>query len=191
MIAEDYQEKSISALTNEILEMFVLEEITGLVNDFGQNMESDMYLHIKRRVSGVLNTKYKSWKVGMVHAAFQNGLSGAYGVFNKVTVKALLHFLNQAQKQLINYSATKAEEESDRKNRETIVFNDSSEFLAWASGKMICLEYVHPEWEPIMERAVSPKIKELAGEYLKAKKDGLLKSFEKRLRNEALKYAEI
>lgn len=186
---DEISHRKISDVSETDVKMWIWDEITYLANDCGQNIDADMLQHIGRRLFEKLNTTYRSWYVGDIHAVFQMGLSGAYGTFRKVTVQSLFSFLKIAQSQRSNLMAQKAENEA--KNRVTVIENNVSEFLAWASGKMICLEYTNPGYNAIAERRVSPQVMALADEYAQAKDFGVLHAFENRLRNEALKYAEI
>jgi len=186
---DEIRYSKISDISEVDIKVWILDEITSLASDCGQNIDNEMTLHIGRRLFEKLNTTYRSWYIGDIHAVFQMGLSGAYGTFRKVTVQSLFSFLKIAQAQRSNLMAQKAENEA--KNRVTVVESTVSEFLAWASGKMICLEYTNPGYNPIAEKRVSPQVMALADEYAEAKDFGVLHAFENRLRNEAIKYAEI
>jgi hypothetical protein len=189
---EDIKHMRISDLNEDDFKIWIMDELTDLMNDCGQKIDNDMLIHSVRRLRGVLFLgKYRSWYVGDVHATFQVGLSGAYGMFTKVTVKSLLQFLNQAQRQLTNKNVNKAEEESDRKNaafspRITFV----SDFIIWATTNQICLEYLNPGYNPMVERKVSKEVEAMADDYHTAKDLGVLHSFKNRIKNDSMAYFE-
>lgn len=177
---DEIKHLKIYELNKERLCSWVEAEIIDLANDFGQNMDENMILHIGKRLRDTLLGSYRHWHVNEVHAIFQNGLSGGYGTFRKVTVQALLHFLKTAQNQTINNkSENTVEPKFDPQ------FTPVSEFLSWASCEMICLDYVDPEWDPVLEKRVSPLIAKKADDYHCAKRGKYLDSFRRKLKNEA------
>lgn len=187
---EEIKHLRVSDLSETDRKIWVMDEITELTNDMGTSIDDEMLRHTSKRLLDKLNTAYRSWFVADVHAAFQQGLSGVYGSFRKVTVQAMFHFLKMAQNQMSNTKAMQAENESDFKSRVTYVEGITSEFLAWASGKMICLEFLSPGYEPLKHRRVSPEVEEMAEEYRQAKEMNVLESFANRLRNQMEAYNE-
>lgn len=188
---EQYQSIRISDLSQTDVESFIEEEIFQLWNDFGQKVDVEQISHICRRLYGVLTTKYRSWYVGTIHAIFQSGLNGSFGVNHKVTVKTLFFWLNASQQQLTNIRADKAEEESERnKNWKPFIDSLETEFLVWATKNQICLNYVDPDHEPLVSKKVSPKIIELAQEYQQAKDMDLLIPFMHRIKDQSIEYNE-
>lgn len=188
---EEIKHLMISDLSEIDRKIWIMDEITELVNDFGTTIDNDLLLHTTKRLLDKLNTAYRSWYVADVHAAFQTGLSGAYGSFRKVTVQALFHFLKQAQNQMSASRANAAELESITKNR--VVQSDSivTEFLIFATTRMICLEYAAPGYKPLEKKQVSPAIIELAKKYDEAKRAKKLHDFETGIRNASLNFIEI
>ena len=98
---KNIQEKSIGVLDQLTIDSWIEEEITSLANDFNQRLSDDILFHICKRLREILTTKYKSWSVGTVHAVFQTGLSGGYGKYQMISVKALFSWLSSAQNQMI------------------------------------------------------------------------------------------
>jgi hypothetical protein len=187
---KNIQEKKIDILDQLTMDTWIEEEIISLANDFDQRLSDDMLLHICKRLREVLITKYKSWSVGSVHAIFQTGLSGGYGKYQRISVKALFNWLSSAQNQLTHLRCDNAEAESNRKNREIINDSPETEFLIWASTNKICLDHINPGFNPLKEKKVSPGIRELSQEYHEAKQMACLKAFKKRLINERLNLIE-
>lgn len=178
---------------------WVEKEVTDLANDFGQNMADDMLKHTCQRLRDVLVTKYRRWYVGDVHAAFQTGLSGGYGAFHKVTIRALFHFLKSAQSQLthnlvVQHEIDSATKQPDVRTNDPRYNTAVCQLMSWASKNNIYLDFIDPAWNDTKleeTKDVSPKIKELAGEFMEAKEMDLLNVLRTRLRNERTKFIEL
>lgn len=188
---ETYQSRKLCDVPETDLKQWVIAEVTDLANDFGQKIDNEMVLHISRRLLSAFKTKFRSWYVGEIHAAFQNGMAGAYGTVHKVTVKNLFAILRGAQNQMAGKKAAAAEEESDRN---TANFNTKNEplieFITWATTNTICLEFAAPDWNPIKKQSVSPGVKALLPEYIKAKNSNTLQGFKRKLKDESTIYKE-
>ena len=188
---EQFRSTKLKDVSRADIHTFIEEEVFDLWNDFGQRLDNEQIEHICRRLYDVLSTKYLSWHIGTIHAVFQTGLNGGYGISHKITVKTLFSWLGSAQKQLINMKSMEAEDDSNRKSRVDFDPDDpTAQFIAWATSNWICLEFVDPDHVPMAAKKVSPKIQELVGEYIQAKEMGLLESFKNRLKDKSLNYAE-
>lgn len=181
----------VSELAESDLKVWMMDEITMLANDCGSSLPDDMVVHIYNRLKQKLTTTYRSWHIGTIHASFQTGLTGGYGVFRKVTVQALFHFLKMSQNQMAAQKAIAAEEESARSRRSEFATEDPiAEFLIWATKHRICLRYLDPEHDPLLTRRVSEKIVGISEEYHQAKEMDLLDTLRRRLKDESEVYAE-
>lgn len=189
---KSYEERKhlrISDVSANDLNMWILDEIVSLSNDFGNKLDNDEILHIGRRLYEKLTTAYRSWYVADVHAAFQTGLSGAYGSFRKVTVIALFQFLKMAQNQMSSAKALQAENEKHTDVFDKDKYNTPvSEFLVWCRVTLdIDVNRLHPDYDPSVTRQISPVIAGLTNDYVNAKQRGRTVEFATELRR---KYAD-
>ena len=187
---KNIQEKSIGVLDQLTIDSWIEEEITSLANDFNQRLSDDILFHICKRLREILTTKYKSWSVGTVHAVFQTGLSGGYGKYQMISVKALFSWLSSAQNQMIHLKSANAEAESNRKNRAVVPDSPETEFIMWATRNMICLDHIDPGYDPLKEKKVSPGVRALSQEYHEAKEMDCLDALKMRLKNERFNLIE-
>ena len=187
---KEIQEKRIDVLDRNTLNKWIEWEIISLANDYDQKIPNEILLHICTRLRDALTTKYKSWFVGTIHAVFQTGLNGGYGISHKISVKTLFYWLNAAQNNLANIKANAAEVESKNKKRDIIPDSPETEFLIWATTNMICLDHIEPGYDPLRQKKVSSGIRQLSEEYQQAKEMNLLDPFKSRLKNERLNLIE-
>lgn len=192
-LSQQYQEVKLKDFAKQDLQDFIEEEVVSLWNDFGQKMDEEQLKHIGSRLYEVFTTKYRSWAAGTIHASFQAGLNGAYGSSYKIHVKTLFHWLASAQKQMSHIKSIQAEQESERNKNFAPKDNTiETEFIAWATGEMICLEYLDPTHDPMQTRRVSPKVTELAKQYQKVKNNETsLFNFRAKLRERNAETAKI
>jgi len=184
------QEKKIDILDNQTLNSWIEDEIISLANDFDQRLSDEILLHICKRLKNILTTKYKSWYVGTIHAVFQTGLNGGYGISHKISVKTIFQWLGAAQNNMANLKADAAEAESQNKPKAIIPDSIETEFLIWASTNMLCLDHIDHGYDPLKEKKVSPGIRKLSEEYQMAKEMNLLDPLKNRLKNERLNLIE-
>lgn len=184
---DEIKHRKISDLPLSTVNTWIEKEVVDLVNDFGQNMPEQMLVHTCERLRDVLLKKYRSWAVGDVHAAFQTGLSGGYGSFMKVTVRALLHFLNQAQITLSGKMAHIKEAEArlnkqEYKNTDPRYNTPDIQFISWLTQVGLYIDCNF--WNPFVIFSTPEEVKRMAQEYVNIKTNQHeLNLFKKRIKS--------
>lgn len=179
---ETIKDQQITYLDRNQLNAWIETEVINLTNDFGQNMAPDLLVHTCKRLRDVLATKYKSWAVADVHAAFQLGMSGAYGVVHKVTVQRLFHWLKEATKLRVTHAVINSERQP-RTAPDVLKVNgsDYGSFLCFLTKNKIWVADLVPGWD-FSKKEVPPKLRDLSIEFAEAKEMDMLPAFRMRLR---------
>ena len=170
---EQYREVKICDLPEIDFKVWVMDEITSLINDCGQSINDDILEHTARRLYEKLKTVYRSWSVGDVHSVFQVGLSGGYGSFRRITVQALFIWLKVAQNQRGNIQVAETISNNNSEKYSCVADNPKYgspiiDFLIWATKNFI---YLGIEW-PEHQKHTPPKpLLDLSEKYHKVKKN--------------------
>ena len=178
------QDKKIESLQRNQLNEWIEMEVVNLANDFGQNMAADLVKHTCERLRGMLIAKYKSWAVGEVHAAFQMGVSGAYGTVHKITVQRLFSWLNSAQQQRAVRFAFKNETHIHISNDlPKVTGKDYGSFICWLTRNKIYIDDLVPGIK-IEKHTRNERLLALSKEFAEAKEMDLLPALKRRLYSE-------
>lgn len=179
---EEIRDRMLGDVSRADLNIWIMDEITGLSNDMGQRIDDEMLKHTAERLKGILLGKYRSWAVGEIHAAFQQGMSNSTA--RKVTVQALMAWIRAAEKVRVTNTVYISENEP-RTSGELLRVDeyDFGSFTLWCIKNEIWFSKLFPMCD-INSKEISNELRELYFEWKEAKQMDMLDALRRRLKTE-------